>query len=412
MRSVEDHLEHCLSLVGVLAPREVPLLEALDRVLAQDVVSPLELPPFACSAMDGYAVRLADVTGASIVLPVAADVPAGPTAPLTLAPGTAVRVMTGAALPEGTEGIVPVEWTDAGTETVTIDAAQAATLAPGQYVRPVGEDVRRGETVLRAGTRLTPRHIGVLAAVGRATAAVHPAPRVVVVSTGSELVPPGNPLGYGQIHDSNGYALTAAAAELGAVARYDSFVGDDEEDVARALDAATRDADLVITSGGVSAGAYDPVKAVLRRTGDVWFGKVAMQPGMPQGAGTLLAQDGSRVPVLTLPGNPVSSMVSFEVFARPVIRRLAGETTLMRPSRRCVAEVGWTSPAGKRQYVRAVYTPTLDGEPPTVRPVGAQGSHLLADLAEANCLAVVGEPHTRVEPGDELRCLLLERVRS
>jgi molybdopterin molybdotransferase len=227
------------------------------------------------------------------------------------------------------------------------------------------------------------------------------------VSTGSELVPAGRPLGYGQIYDSNGPALLAAATALGAAAVYRGFVGDDEAAVAALLGSATADADLVITSGGVSAGAYDPVKAVLRRSGTVWFGPVAMQPGMPQGFGHL---GPDRVPVLTLPGNPVSSMVSFEVFARPVIRALGGHRDLGRPRVRARAAQGWASPPAKRQFVRGVLGAGEDGEP-WVRPVGAQKSHLVADLAEATCLAVVPEDVTAVEAGAELECLLLEGVR-
>ena len=406
MISVEEHLARCLSGLSVLPACEVALLEALDCLLAEDVVAGLDLPGFANSAMDGYAVTLADVATAGaqtpVLLPVAADVPAGPGKRITLAAGTAVRVMTGAPLPEGTEAVVPVEWTDAGTQAVLISQAPA----PGQYLRRAGEDVTRGEQVLARGSRLSPRHLGLLAAVGRDRVLVHPRPRVVVLSTGSELVPPGQPLGFGQIHDSNGYALVAAATELGALARYQGFVGDAEDDVAVALEQAAEGADLMITSGGVSAGAYDPVKAVLARSGAVWFGKVAMQPGMPQGVGRY---GPDQVPILTLPGNPVSSMVSFEVFARPMLRTLAGESSLGRPEVRAVAEIGWGSPGGKRQFVRAVLNRTPQGAP-TVRPVGAQGSHLVADLAESTCLAVVPEALTRVDPGDEISCLLLERV--
>jgi molybdopterin molybdotransferase len=403
---VEEHLARCLATVDVQPPRDLPLLDALDCVLAQDVHAQVAVPGFANSAMDGYAVVMADVATASgeqpVVLPVAADVPAGPAQHRRLEAGTAIRVMTGAPVPDGCEAVVPVEWTDAGVEQVTIRQAPS----PGQYLRRAGEDIDPGELVLRTGMRLTPRRIAVAAAVGRAALLVHPRPRVAVLSTGSELVPPGDRLGYGQIYDSNGYALVAAARELGAEATYRGFVGDHEDDVRAALHAACADADLVITSGGVSAGAYDPVKAVLIGSGSMWFGKVAMQPGMPQGVGTHGPQ---HTPVLTLPGNPVSSMVSFEVFARPMVRRMLGEHELSRTPVRAVAAAGWSSPAGKRQFVRAV----LEGRDgvATVRPVGAQGSHLVADLAEATCLAIVPEDVTAVVPGDQLDCLPLERSR-
>jgi len=410
---VEEHLGRCLAAVDVLPARELPLLDALDCVLAQDVHAEVAVPGFANSAMDGYAVRIEDVATATgqtpVTLPVAADVPAGPAQHRHLHAGTAIRVMTGAPVPDGTQAVVPVEWTDAGTQRVRVRRAPVE----GQYLRRAGEDIEPGERVLAAGVRLTARRIAVAAAVGRPALLVHPRPRVAVLSTGSELVPPGDRLRYGQIYDSNGYALVAAARELGADATYLGFVGDHEDEVRTALRAACGQADLVITSGGVSAGAYDPVKAVLIDSGTMWFGRVAMQPGMPQGVGT---HGPHHTPVLTLPGNPVSSMVSFEVFARPMLRRMLSEPEVSRTPVRAVAAVGWSSPAGKRQYVRAVLETTGDGGVgpdgvPRVRPVGAQGSHLVADLAEATCLAVVPEHVTAVAAGDELDCLLLERNR-
>jgi molybdenum cofactor synthesis domain-containing protein len=239
-----------------------------------------------------------------------------------------------------------------------------------------------------------------LAAVGRDAVAVRPAPRVAVLSTGTELVPLGREPGYGQIHDSNGYGLTAAARELGALASYGGIVPDDPSAVRNALEDAAASADLVLTSGGVSAGTRDTVKEVLAALGTVRFDKVAMQPGMPQGFGAV-----GGTPVFTLPGNPVSSMVSFEVFVRPALLAMLGEPAWERPRVRALAGAGWSSPAGRRQYVRATLS-EADGRR-AVTPVGAQGSHLAADLAVATCLAVVPEEVTRVEPGDELDCDLL-----
>jgi molybdopterin molybdotransferase len=407
MKPVDEHVADCLAAVGRTAPIEVGVLDALDLVLAEDVVSPLALPGFDNSSMDGYAVRIPDVATASterpVVLPVCADLPAGTSSPAPLVPGAAARIMTGAPVPEGTDAIVPVEWTDYGTEKVSVTKAPA----PGQYVRRIGEDVKAGDPVLSAGTRLNPRQVALLAAVGRATVRVHPAPRVVVISSGSELTAPGSVLLPGRIYDANGYGLVAAARELGAVARHAGIVPDDDGAVRAALDAALVDADLVITSGGVSAGAYDIVKAVLRDLGTVRFEKVAMQPGMPQGFGVL----GPRgVPIFTLPGNPVSSLVSFELFVRPVLRKLAGEWSLHRPTTTAVAGTAWSSPAGKRQFVRARLETAEDGRNVVV-PVGGQGSHLVADLAAATCLAVVPEAVTAVEVGQPLTCLLLERGR-
>jgi len=407
MKSVDEHIAGCLAAVDVLPPVEVGLLAALDQVLAADVTSPIDLPRFANSSMDGYAVRLADVAGAGpddpVTLPVLADLPAGVEQVDPLVAGAVARIMTGAPTPAGTEAVVPVEWTDAGVDVVTVRRAPE----PGQYVRHAGEDVRAGDVVLRSGVRLGPRHVTLLAAVGRASVLAHPRPRVLVLSTGSELTPPGTELSPGRIHDANGYGLVAAALDLGADARHGGIVPDDAAAVRAALAAAVEGADVVITSGGVSAGAYDTVKEVLREAGGVIFEKVAMQPGMPQGFGTLPE---SQVPIFTLPGNPVSSMVSFELFVRPVLRKLAGEATLHRRLVTAVAGAAWTSPAGKRQFARAVVEPGADGTL-VVTPVGGQGSHLVADLAQANCLAVVPEGVAHVAVGDPLDCLLLERGR-
>jgi molybdopterin molybdotransferase len=406
LRPVEEHLAECLRLVEPLPPIDLPLLDAADCVLTEDVVSPVDLPRFDNSSMDGYAVRAAEVAGAApgtaVTLPVAGDIPAGLAEIPDLAPGTTLRIMTGAPVPAGADAVVPVEWTDGGTGTVAIERAPA----PGQFVRGAGEDVRAGRLVVPAGTRLSPRHVALLAAVGRDRVKVRPRPRVVVLSTGSELVAPGQPLPPGHIYESNGYGIAAAAAELGADVHRVGVVVDEPKAVLTAIEDQVMRADLLVTTGGVSAGAYDTVKAVLSRLGTVDFVKVAMQPGMPQGSGTV-GRD--RTPILTLPGNPVSAMVSFELFVRPVIRRLRDERDLHRPTVVATAAEGWGSPAGKRQFVRAVLEGDGDAR---VRPVaGGHGSHLVAQLAEANCLAVVPEDVTDVKPGDVLRCMVLERGR-
>lgn len=410
MRSVDDHLAECLAAVEPLPPLDVALFDAVDCLLVEDVVASVSLPSFDNSAMDGYAVLAADVAAATpevpITLPVVGDLPAGSGEQLRLSQGSAIRIMTGAPAPLGADAIVPVEATDAGIARVQIREPATA----GAYLRRVGEDVRAGDVVLKAGVRLTPRHIGLLAAIGRDRVLVRPRPRVVVISTGSELVEPGRALGFGQIHDSNGFLLTAAATELGAVATRVGSVADDAQAFLNTLEDQLVRADLVITSGGVSAGAYDTVKEVLRELGTVTFTKVAMQPGMPQGFGALTALGGREVPIFTLPGNPVSSAVSFELFVRPVIRKLRGEMTLHRHAVRAVATRDWRSPENKRQFVRAVLERREDG-PHQVTPVGGQGSHLVADLAHATCLAVVPEGVAQVRAGDVLDCLLLDRAR-
>lgn len=413
MRSVDDHLADCLSLVRPLPPLELALGDALDCVLVGDVVSQVSSPPFDNSGMDGYAVMTADVADAAVerpvTLPVVADLPAGTTQSLPLTPGTAIRIMTGAPVPPGADSVVPVEWTDGGIDRVRIDRAPAL----GAHVRGAGEDVRPGDLLLRSGTRLTPRHLGLLAASGLGRVAVRPPPRVVVMSTGSELVQPGRPLAFGQIPDSNSYALAAAVTDTGAIAYRVAMVDDDPRALVDALEDCLVRADMVVTTGGVSAGAYDTVKEVLSRLGTVRFVKVAMQPGMPQGVGTLgerRQEDGSvGTPILTLPGNPVSAYVSFEVFVRPALRKMLGETSLHRPMVTAEASDGWSSPDGKRQYARVRVEGA--GDQRTVRPVGGQRSHLVADLAQSNALAVVPEDVTVVAEGDTVECLLLERGR-
>jgi molybdopterin molybdotransferase len=404
---VEEHLARCLSAVSPLPALDLALLEALDCVLAEDVVATGALPAFDNSSMDGYAVHVEDVASATesspVTLPVVADLPAGASETLPLVRGSAVRIMTGAPVPPRTSAVVPVEWTDAGVAKVRISRSPR----PGQNIRRVGEDVVDGDVLLHAGTRIGPRHLALLAATGRDRVRVRPRPRVVVLSTGSELVEPGRPPGFGQISDANGFALTAAALDVGALAFRVGIVEDDPRALMATLEDQLVRADLVITSGGVSAGAYDTVKDVLSRLGTVTFDKVAMQPGMPQGFGAI---GPDSTPIFTLPGNPVSAYVSFEVFVRPALRKMLGEAQLHRPSVTATVTEGWTSPPGKRQFVRVELTRDEAGQA-LIHPVGGHGSHLVADLAQANALAVVGEQTHRVVPGDVLRCMVLERGR-
>ncbi len=405
--SLEDHLRRCLDAVRPLEPLELSLLEAQDCVLAADVVSPLELPGFDNSAMDGYAVHARDVAAATehtpVRLPVVGDVPAGVTTHSHLAAGQTVRIMTGAPMPDGAESVVPVEASDGGVREVQL----RAPAPEGQHVRRAGSDVRAGDVVLRAGTVLGPAQLALLAAVGRARVSVHARPRVVVLSTGSELVEPGQLPGYGQVVDSNGIMLTAAAIDAGASPYRVGLVPDEPRAFLSTLHDQLVRADLVITTGGVSAGAYDTVKEVLSTLGTVWFGKVAMQPGMPQGFGTV---GPDATPIFTLPGNPVSAFVSFEMFVRPAIRKLAGHTNLQRRTETATALQSWKAPAGKVQLARGELGTRPDGGR-VVRLAGAQGSHVLGGLAQAGCLVVVPEQVTRVEEGDQVQCLVLERRR-
>lgn len=374
--------EHQARVAGLVAPSAVEQAAferdaALSgRVLAAPVDAPEPLPSFDNSSMDGYAVRAADIAGATpeapVLLPVAGDIPAG--APVgRLAPGTAQRIMTGAPVPVGADAVVEVEATDGGVVQVAIRAAREA----GASVRIAGGDVAAGQNVLPAGTVLGPAQLGVLAALGVTEVAVARRPRVLVVSTGSELSADPDP-GAGQLRDANGTLLSAAVADAGGVAVRQLWAADDVPVFLGLLDAALADGDidLVLTSGGVSAGAYEVVKDALGPRG-VEFTKVAMQPGMPQGAGRY---DG--VPVVTLPGNPVSAFISFEVFVRPALRRALGHPRPDRPVVRAALTESITSVPGKRQLRRA----RLDRAAGTVEPWGPPGSGFLGWLAGADCL--------------------------
>ncbi|SDG06233.1 molybdopterin molybdotransferase MoeA [Klenkia brasiliensis] len=397
-RTVKEHRAAVTALLAGSSPgtEEVPVAAAAGRVLAEDVVAAVGLPVFTNSAMDGYAARWADVgaaaAGAPVRLPVAEDLPAGRTDVPALAPGTVHRIMTGAPLPDGADVVVPVEDTDGGTDEVTITASPAA----GTFLRHAGEDIAQGAVALPAGTVLGPAQLGLAASVGRASVVVARRPRVLVLSTGSELVAPGQPLRPGQIHESNSLVLAAAVDAAGGAARTLHFVPDDVDQFLATVRAELADADLLITSGGVSMGAYEVVKDALGALGTVQFLTVAMQPGGPQGAGTV---DG--VPVVTLPGNPVSSFVSFEVFVRPALRTALGVGRPDRPRLPARLAGPLTSPSGKRQFLRG----RLSGG--TVELVGGAGSHLVASLARSDVLVVVPEEVTELPAGSEVEVVLV-----
>jgi molybdopterin molybdotransferase len=400
--TVEEHLERVLSGVRPLDAGPQPLLEALGLACAEDVVATMSLPSFDNSAMDGYAVRQADVAQASaeqpVLLPVVGEIGAGQSGLRELAPGAAAKIMTGAPVPEGADAVVPYEWTDRGAAEVRIDQAPQ----PGQHVRPAGDDVAEGDLLLREGTVLGPRHLGLLASVGRATVLARPRARVFVLSTGSELRDPGTELGHDSIYDGNSYMLAAAVDRAGAVAHRVGIVRDDRAVFLETLHGQLAQADLVVTSGGVSQGDYDIVKEALRREG-VWFGPVAMQPGKPQGFGLLGER---RVPIVTLPGNSVSAYISFEMFVLPAIRALMGLRPVSRPLLAARLTKGMTSPEGRRQFMRGMAGTDAQGR--YVVPVGGPGSHLIGALAEANCLIVVPEEATALGQGDRVQVLMLD----
>ena len=400
MEPVETYQAAILSAVTPLPPVSRELAEAEGCVLAEDVTAAVALPPFDNSSMDGYAVLAADTTAAGADRPaslrVTGEIAAGDTGDYRLEPGAAIKIMTGARLPAGADAVVQVEATDGGSAQVAVFRPAGA----GDNVRYTGGDAAAGETLLTAGTRLRPMHIAVAASAGRGTVSVRPRPRVVVLSTGDELTEPGTPLVPGRIWDSNSYMLAAAAREAGAVAYRRAVVPDDPAGVLPALEEQLSRADLLITTGGVSMGGeHDVVKAALAELGTVTFRKVAMQPGMPQGFG-LLGQE-RRVPLFTLPGNPVSAYVSFQLFIRPAIAALQGADDLSLTATRATLSAPARSPSGRRSYLRGV----LDGD--QVTPLSGQQSHQIASLGRANALIIVPELETQLPAGTPVDVLVL-----
>jgi len=392
MIGVEAARRAILASVVPLPVEEVPLLDALGLVLADAITATADVPPFRNSAMDGYAVRAADLRTATRTSParlrIVAEGPAGYAPRSAVTPGTAIRIMTGAPLPPGADTVVRFEETDepmrdldpVGTEPkVAIFVAQG----PAINVREAGEDLRTGTLALAAGTALRPAELGVLAALGYGRVRVHRRPQVAIVSTGDEVVPAGQPLAPGQIRDSNSTTLAALVARYGGVPRLLGVARDTVEELTATLVAA-RDTDLILTSGGVSMGDYDMVKDVLRAEGRIDIWQVRMKPGKPLAYGQL----GGK-PFLGLPGNPVAAYVSFELFTRPILLRQLGHVALDKPTIRARLAEPVRNGGGRQHYVRALVTTGPDG--PIVRPTGEQGSGVLTALTRANGLLVIPE---------------------
>lgn len=387
-----------------LPPERVPAEEALGRVLAEDVASPRTLPPADVSAMDGYAVRAADLAGAGearpAVLPVVYEVPAGGAAPRPLAPGEAARIFTGAALPAGADTVVRQEDTRAEAGRVAIRVAPP----PAEHVRPAGEDVREGERVLAAGTPLAAAHLGMLAALGRTRIAVHRRPRVAILSSGDELVEPdARDWSGGRIVSSNGISLAAQCREAGALPVDLGIARDTPADLEAKLRAGLF-ADVLVSSAGVSVGDHDHVRPVLEKLGFrlVFFG-ILMKPGYPA---TLARFDGPGPAVLGLPGNPVSAMVTFEELVRPLLRRLAGHARLFRPVVSARLEEPLRKKAGRMHLVRVVLE--RDGEGFRARPTGTQSSGVLRSMTLAQGLLVFPAEAEALEAGEAARVQLLD----
>ncbi len=398
--SVEEHLDAILGLLAPPEPIELRLADALGLVLADDTTSEVSVPAFANAAMDGYAVIARDIRRADADEPVSlgvdGEVAAGVQDLPTIRPGRCVRIMTGAPMPPGADAVVPVEVTSSRGADVRIYRAVGA----GEHVRGPGEDLRPGQALLSKGRRLAPADLGVLAAAGVSRVRCIPPPRVVVISSGDELVPADKEPLPGQIRDVNGPMLAAMVRAAGAVPFSAGIVRDDRKALRYVLDTSLGHADLIVCTGGASAGTRDLLPEVIGQLGEVATAKVAMKPGMPQIRGRI-----AGCPIIGLPGNPVSAFVSFEVFVRPVIRSLQGRRDVQRPVVRARAAEPLKAPRGKRAFLRVRLTRDQQGWLAT--PTGHQGSHVVSSIARADGLAVLGEEVEDVAEGQDIDVQLL-----
>lgn len=410
--SVEEAQGRILATVRVLEPERVPILEALGRVLAEEVTADRDIPPLANSAMDGYAVRAADVAQVPARLQVIAEAPAGRLCPVEVGPGTAVRIMTGAPLPAGADAVVPFEhtrpvrsldWQPAAPDKSTVGewVEVLRETHPRANVREAGEDVSAGQVVLSPGHVLRPQEIGMLAALGRMEVAVIRRPRVAILATGDEVVPPWETPGPGQIRDANSYTVAAQVRQYGGIPLILGVARDEEalirEGVRRAL---AERADLIITSGGVSIGDFDLVKQVLAAEGEMHFWSLNMKPGRPMAFGVV-----GGVPLVGLPGNPVAAMIATELFVRPALLKMQGITEWPWPEVRARLADPITRKDGRRHYLRVRLRQTPDGWEATL--TGDQGSGILYSLVQADGLAIIPEDVDHLPAGAEVPVLLL-----
>src|SRR5256886_6123416 len=399
LMSADDALARILAGVPTLPAVDSPLLYALGLVLVDDVAADRDVPPFRNSAMDGYAVRGGGVASARVGLRVIGEVAAGGFPDRAVGPGEAMRIMTGAPMPDGADTVVRVEDTDNASDVVTI----AAATQRGTATRQAGEDLRKGETILTEGTVLRAAEIGLLASAGRARIRVRKRPQVAVSSTGDEIVDLDAPLERGQIRDSNRYSLASAIRASGAEPWVRGIVRDSPD----ALRAALREglaADAIVTSGGVSIGDHDHMKPVLSELGTIDFWAIAIRPGRPLAFGEL--KDGDRrVPIFGLPGNAVSALVTFEIFVRPALFRMQGRANVSRPR----AKARLLEPVDKPDFLRVFARGVHDPDAGTVRLTGPQGSGILRSMSLANCLIDLPVGPSRFEAGETVDVILTEQ---
>ena len=416
MISVEEARDRILAFFRRLEVERKPLLEALGQVLAEDIVAPFDLPPLDNTAMDGYAVRSGDTTGASEatprVLKVVANLAAGYVLATELHAGEAVRIMTGAPIPPGADSVVPFEETDEPLREVNQAAQQAATVQvlkgaePGANIRFRAEDVTAGSVVIPAGRVVRASEIGVLASIGLTEVPVYRRPVVAMLSTGDEITEPGRPLLPGRIYDANAHSIAAMVAKYGGIPRLLGIAKDTVEDLTAKIREGL-DADMLVTSAGVSRGDFDVVKDVLAREGKVDFWTVRMKPGRPLAFGAFKAPDGRTVPHLGLPGNPVSSMVSFELFGRPAIFAMMGRADWQRPVLKAITRDSIRNTDARRFYARCIVSIGEDGRY-YADLTGPQGSGILTSMSAANALTIIPEDVPEAHPGDEIEVMMLD----
>lgn len=416
MISVEEARDRILAYFSRLEVERRDLVEALGQVLAEDIVAPFDIPPLDNTAMDGYAVRAKDTTGASeaapIELRVVANLAAGYVLETSIGAGEAVRIMTGAPMPPGSDAIVPFEETDEPLRGVNEAAVQGESVRvfkgaePGANIRYRAEDMTAGRTIIPAGRVVRASEIGVLASIGLSEVPVYRRPVVAILSTGDEVTAPGEPLLPGRIYDANAHGIAALVRKYGGVPKMLGIARDTAED----LTAKIREglgADMLVTSAGVSRGDFDVVKDVLAREGAIDFWTVRMKPGKPLAFGAFTAPDGRRVPHLGLPGNPVSSMVSFELFGRPAIFTMLGRSDWERPVIRAITRDAVRNTDARRFYARCIVTLGEDGRY-HADLTGPQGSGILTSMSAANALTIIPEDVPVAEPGDEIDVMMLD----
>jgi molybdopterin molybdotransferase len=414
MISVEEALDKVLGYVRVLDDEESPILAALGQVLAEEVSAPFDVPPWDNSAMDGYAVRSGDTRGASAGSPrrlrVVDTVAAGTVSYREIEPGTAVRIMTGAPVPKGADSVVCFEDTDETSRLApAMEIGILKEIEPGSNIRQGGEDISKGSLLLRKGVVIGPAEVGVLASLGRRTVKVIRRPVVAILATGDELADIGEPLTVGKIYNSNSYSLAALVKYYGGIPNLLGIARDSEDSVVASLRKGLT-ADLLITSGGVSVGDYDVIKDVLAKQGEISFWLVRMKPGKPLAFGMISGIDRNGmergIPHLGLPGNPVSSMITFELFARPAIFKMMGKKNLARPMISAVMEEAVVNLDGRRIFARVVVEKR--GEQYFARLTGPQGSGVLTSMAKANGLAIIPEDRGSVAAGDNVQVMRLD----